>query len=307
MAKKLDIELAEAISEAAEKRLVKAYKQSLKDIRAEVSKIYAQYSTGGVIHWKDMIRNDGQLLNRYETMFQNIMGTLKKNYKPVYNEMQKAVGDTFKEGYYKRAYDIQAGVGKELSFTLSDPNVIKQAVMNPISGLTLKGIAAKDSARIIENISTGITRGLVQGASINEIDKIVKVALGEAANNSQRIVRTEALRAFSLGQLESEKEAEELGIRFIKKWSSTKDGRTRPSHVAMDGVKANKAGMFTLRIGENAGAQAPEPRMFGIASEDIQCRCVTVTDVAGFEDESKIEKKKDFGFKSYSEYREAQE
>jgi len=299
--KKLDINLAEKISSTGEKRIISAYVKSLSDVRAKIEQIYAKYSTNGILKWSDMTKGDGALLSRYQTMYRNIFNTIKTNYRTVAANIDKTFSQTFKEGYYYRSWDIQNQIGKELSFSLIPDKAVQQAAMNPISGLTLKEIQTKDKARVIDGVNQAITRGLVRGASINEMDKLVKEALGTASNNSERIVRTEALRAYSLGNLQSENEARNMGIKLKEIWSTTQDGRARESHIDMNGVEAVN-GMFTLVSGINKGATSPEPRMFGIAAEDIECRCVKVVMVDGFEDPLIIDSLQNFDY-SYQEYR----
>jgi len=301
--KKLDIKLAEKISAEGEKKIVDSYVNSLSDIRKEIERIYSKYSTAGVLKWSDMTRSDGQLLARYQEMYKNIFGIIKSNYKDVAGAIDKTFADTYKEGYYYRSYDIQSQLGKQLSFSMVQEKVINQAAMNPISGLTLNEIQDKDKARVIDQVNQSITRGLIQGASINEMDVMVKEALGIASNNSERIARTEALRAYSLGNLQSENEAKDMGIKLTSVWSTDMDGRERPSHEAMDGIEADEDGIFTLVSGDNKGAQAPEPRMFGIAAEDIQCRCDKVVQVAELQDDSIINGTEDFNYQSYDEYK----
>jgi SPP1 gp7 family putative phage head morphogenesis protein len=306
--KKLDIHLAERISKKGENRIIQSYVKSLADVRAEIEKIYAKYSTNGLLKYSDMTKSDGALLSRYETMYTNIFNTLRTNYRTVAAGIDKTFMQTFKEGYYYRSYDIQNQIGKELSFSLIPDKVIQQAAMNPISGLTLKEIQSKDKARVIDGVNQAITRGLVQGSSINQMDKLVREALGLASNNSERIARTESLRAYSLGQLHSENEAQDMGIKLVKTWLSVHDGRTRDSHQIMNGEQADEDGMFKIPTGyEGEGIKAEEPRMFGVASFDINCRCTSIVEVQGFEDKSMMDGLKDFVYSDYQNYRAAVE
>lgn len=73
----------------------------------------------------------------------------------------------------------------------------------------------------------------------------------------------------------------------------------------MNGVKSKK-GLFTLKSGSNAGATAEAPRLFGIASEDIQCRCNYYEEIDDISD--KLASKPSIGDEivnmTYSEWKE---
>jgi hypothetical protein len=63
--------------------------------------------------------------------------------------------------------------------------------------------------------------------------------------------------------------AKERGADIVKQWDSALDARTRPTHAAIDGQIREIDEPF-----ESEGHMAMHPGGFGIASEDINCRCV---------------------------------
>jgi len=67
-------------------------------------------------------------------------------------------------------------------------------------------------------------------------------------------------------------EARNLGVEFDKVWVATLDGRTRHNHAELDGAKADKDGYFEIN-----GLRTKQPHMFGFASEDVNCRCRTIS------------------------------
>jgi hypothetical protein len=54
-----------------------------------------------------------------------------------------------------------------------------------------------------------------------------------------------------------------------KEWLATQDSTTRDSHRALDGTQVPITGMFHSETGNSASA----PGLFGVAEEDINCRC----------------------------------
>ncbi|WP_392371864.1 phage minor head protein, partial [Streptococcus suis] len=86
------------------------------------------------------------------------------------------------------------------------------------------------------------------------------------------ITRTEAGRVQAVAREKAQAEARSLGIEFDKVWVATLDSRTRHNHAELDGVKADKDGYFEIN-----GLRTKQPHMFGFASEDVNCRCRTIS------------------------------
>lgn len=71
--------------------------------------------------------------------------------------------------------------------------------------------------------------------------------------------------------MEAVKELEERGYTVTKSWLYTYEAKVpRPSHLASDGMTADDEGYFIID-----GYKTKGPGLFGIASEDINCRCDT--------------------------------
>ena len=91
------------------------------------------------------------------------------------------------------------------------------------------------------------------------------------------IARTESGRVTSVTRQQSQQHAKELGIKAKKKWISTLDGDTRNTHRQLDGQIREIDEYF-----EVGGLKTLQPHMFGIASEDCNCRCRTVNVIKGY-------------------------
>jgi hypothetical protein len=93
-----------------------------------------------------------------------------------------------------------------------------------------------------------------------------------------RITRTEAGRINSLATQKGYEEAQAKGIKLQKQWAATWDMKVRTDHRILDGQKVDVDGYF-----EVYGMKAKMPHTFGIAGEDVNCRCTTysiVDDIA---------------------------
>ena len=89
---------------------------------------------------------------------------------------------------------------------------------------------------------------------------------------AMRIVRTEANRAINRGFQDVTEEAAELlsdsEYVEVKEWCSMEDESVRDTHRHLNGKKIHALDVF-----HSGGASADCPGAFGVAGEDINCRC----------------------------------
>ena len=127
--------------------------------------------------------------------------------------------------------------------------------------------------------------GIVQGQSYSDVAKGIKERFDITASKAETIARTESHRAREMGNMAATIEAAEMGINMMRRWLATLDGRTRDTHGAMDGQEIevyDDNGEFAF-FESPEGGSALYPGGFGIASEDINCRCSTIDIVKGYE------------------------
>jgi hypothetical protein len=97
--------------------------------------------------------------------------------------------------------------------------------------------------------------------------KLRERVTGVAKERAVVIVRTELVAAANQGSLLG---AQATGLRLEKFWISTKDGRTRPTHSAIDGIGAPlQDGMFSVG---GAPARYPADPILPVG-ERANCRC----------------------------------
>lgn len=85
-----------------------------------------------------------------------------------------------------------------------------------------------------------------------------------------RIARTEGHRVFVVGQEDGARQAAETSQQDIRKvWVSRLDNRVRNTHKGLEGTALPLGEWF---VTENGRAQRPGE--FGIAEEDVNCRCI---------------------------------
>lgn len=125
-----------------------------------------------------------------------------------------------------------------------------------------------------------IARAIEEGKPLSDsqIEKMVaRYRAGALRYRAETIARTEALRSVHEGSAEMYRQAVEDGTlqadQLTREWNTKIDERRRPSHAKMHGQKRIVGEMFE----SGAGHRTLNPGAFGVASEDIDCRCVVST------------------------------
>lgn len=126
-----------------------------------------------------------------------------------------------------------------------------------------------DSISSIRTEILGITKD--SGVDFNKLLDIVKEKIKSFSNRNERIYNNELNRAFNIRDVNRYKELDKLNIKYSKTWLSTLDYKTRDDHIKLDNQKADKDGYFKVN-----GYKTLAPKLFGVAKEDINCRCTTL-------------------------------
>lgn len=127
----------------------------------------------------------------------------------------------------------------------------------------------------VHNINAQVTQGIVQGEAPDKVaERLHNVTrMNEVA--SIRTARTMMIGSRNAGYLQSLKNAEEWGVNLRKVWFCRHDGKTRDSHLALDGVDAATDEAFPNEC------QFPgDPN--GPAAEIYNCRCRMESKLLGF-------------------------
>jgi HK97 family phage portal protein len=165
-----------------------------------------------------------------------------------------------------------AGVGKASSqlgvgISLTMPPPLVEANVHLISIYVLNEHS--------NQAATIFAHALEEGWSNDEIANALLERFGEPLNfgRAHRIARTETTRHVNLGQVESYKAKGIQQKRWIAQGHLSNEG-SRDSHAALDNKVVGVNEPFILPNGvPNAGAQAQQPGGFGIAAQDINCKC----------------------------------
>ena len=286
----------EAYIALQERKLLALYRESLKEVQRDLSRMYEKFGEGVTLadmRKKTSVRRNGKdyRITRLEALQFQIKEQITELTKGARKVTTSTIKDVFEENYNITGYAFESGLNVKTSFQALNPAVIRASLDNPAIAVQWPA-RMKGHAEVLNNrISQSITKGLIQGTGFDktarQFRKQMRDEIGDNfekyAGQVNTIVRTESLRAQSVGRLlgmeKTAKSAERLGIKQEKAWVSVRDERTRRTprdsadHVRMNGKVANEEGLFELIPSGTTTA----PRMSGIAKQDINCRCDIIT------------------------------
>ena len=269
----------------AEKEIRKIYKDMLKELNSFLGNIYATYSEDDMLDYTMLAKAgmDARFLEEVEQRISGISPQVAKQIQETVEQTYEACYDGMRNAVVKAAGNRALLQEAFASVTGVTPEVIRQAVNNPISGLTLKDTLEKHRKDIIYDIKKNIGVGLTNGDRFSTMAKRIAESVDGDYNKAIRIVRTETHRVRESGFNDAATEVNNAlkngksGYVMAKTWHTMQDERVRPqkqkrktyNHVKMDGVTIPQDELFTLP----SGATCTHPSRTGVAGEDINCRC----------------------------------
>ncbi|MCO4347507.1 phage head morphogenesis protein [Staphylococcus agnetis] len=192
-----------------------------------------------------------------------------------YNQVAKAIKETqhnaYIEKYMMSLYLYEMASQSSMEFDVPTASVINAAIEQPIEFIRLVPTLQKHRNEVLKRIRIHITQGIMSGEGYSKIAKALRDDLGMAKAQSLRVARTEAGRAMSQAGLDSAVVVKDNGFKMKKRWSATKDTRTRDTHRHLDGQSVDIGDNF-----KSSGCVGQAPHLFvGVASakENINCRC----------------------------------
>ncbi len=257
-----------------ERELGKSYKAALAEIKNRIALMYEKY--GDSVTYSDMVS-----YNRLTNLELEIAYQINELKKTNIKTTASALKDIYSQRYYGSAYAFETSIGTRLGFGQLNPDVVKAALINPLDRIKWSDRMKANADNYTAQIRSSLSQGLLKGDGYSKIAKDVTDKTSIDAVKALRIIRTEGHRvqnAASLIATDKAKSAvEDLGIEMTKVWVATLDGRTRDDHRHMDGQEADENGLFHFP----SGGTTEGPGLSGIAEEDINCRCTTITKLKG--------------------------
>lgn len=269
----------------AEKEIRKIYKELLKELNGFLGNIYATYSEDDMLNYADLAKAgmDARFLEEVEQRINSISPKVSKEIQETVQQTYEACYDGMRNAVVKAAGNRELLQQAFATVQACTPEVIRAAVNNPVSGLTLKDTLEKHRKEIIYDIKKNIGVGLTNGDRFSTMAGRISESLDGDYKKAVRIVRTEAHRVRETGFNDAATAIDDTlkkgtsGYVMAKTWKTMQDERVRPlkqkrkkyNHVKMDGVTIPQNELFKLP----SGATCKAPSQTGVAGEDINCRC----------------------------------
>lgn len=296
-----------------EKEVNKIYKELLTDLNSFLGNEYAAYSDGNGILSVAVLQEKA----RYAKFLQEVDKHLNSITPQVSKTIRTTVEDTYNAVYTGMVDAVTKSVdNEELKEKLKGlslrPEVMKNAIENPISGLTLPDTLEKHRKEVIYNIKQQINIGLMTGERYDTMAKNVKKVIsgdngtGGSYGKAMNIVRTESHRVQESGFMDSAEDVskglEGSGLVYVAIWRTRGDKKVRPSyrihtpkgwktkiakttanHQKMEGKIAKVGDKFELE----PGVFAKCPGSSGTARNDCNCRCYLEYELMTYEEFAK--------------------
>ncbi|MEK4030806.1 phage minor head protein [Pseudobacillus sp. FSL P4-0506] len=240
----------------------------------QVYKTYRSYAKDGILSNREMNQR-----NRKKKFFQSISTTLASHYSQVKElVLNKALGG-FKHAYGRYMEEYSKVVGWELGRELAEKTIQEQMK----KGYPLNKTMTYNRRKTLKQLRRSFQEGWKKGETQDQLMKRVEEVIGSDKKRIKNIVKHETGRMQSLAQIKTIEKAKKKGVRIQTQWCALRDARTRPSHRYLHGQKSDEEGYFYV-----AGARARAPRLFGMPSEDCNCRCylkiISISDSVDFDD-----------------------
>lgn len=204
-----------------------------------------------------------------------------------YDTIKEYLDDSYTKGFTGTMYDLH-GQGIPLILPIDQTQVVDALTMKTKLSKPLYQRLGVDIDSLKKIVNSEISRGIATGRTWAEIAQVIARRKNINLYRAARIARTEGHRVQQTATFDAMKKAKGKGADLVKQWDATLDDRTRSDHALLDGQIREVDEPF-----EVSGYQAMMPGQFGIASEDIHCRCVALQRARWALDDEELQTLKD--------------
>lgn len=257
-------------------RLKTAYKGAIQEAKEKLAYLATKEQTQSVIYQKQYQES---LLTQLETVY-------NKMNKNMYQDIDSYLKDCYEDSFLSTMYGLHKQ-GIPLIFPIQQEEATRMAGRTG-DGIKLSDKLYQNTGKTARTARDVITRGLASGASYADIARNLERASETTLNQAYRIARTEGHRVQNEVNFNTLRKAKDSGADVVKQWDSTLDSRTRPHHAQLDGQIREIDEPF-----EVAGRSVLYPGGFGVASEDINCRCAVLQRAKWALDKDELQTMKD--------------
>lgn len=258
-------------------RIEQVYKKALEEIDNKIMALKSKEQIQSVIYQ-----------TKYQEQLKNqIQATYDKLSKTWYNTIDEYLKNCYEDSFYSTMYALhQEGIPIVIPFNQKE---VAQASAQDSYHLsdTLSDKLYSNTFDVARKTVGQISKGMAMNESYATIATNIANRASISVNNALRITRTEGHRITNEVKMKTIAKVQDEGADVVKQWDSTIDRRTRPTHVELDGQLREIDQPFKI---PSTGATAMYPGGFGIAKEDINCRCALLQRARWALDKSEVEK-----------------
>ena len=201
------------------KRLAALYEDSRDKLLLELTKYRVSITKGGIVRKS----KEERLVRFIREINQEITKLTGKTSRAIRGDFIK----TFESTYYLEAYAVEKSINTQLnlgaSYSLNLPELQTKQVLaafdKRIGGLITTDRINRAKTTLQYLVQDAVAQNIIEGQSVSALNKNLKLidnAMDAGFKNTQRIARTELLKAYSLGQDEMRVEAEKSGVDMVE-------------------------------------------------------------------------------------------
>ena len=285
--------ISEHREKLTEKKIRSIYQTLVKEINSFVAESYSKYADDDGRLYLSYLDAKNKRAKFLQEIVENVSGISPKLKK----EIETLIDDTYSKSYKAMSESLKkANTTAEIEEVSKDidvnPNVLKQAVNNNISKLTLEPVLQKHRAEIIYQIQQELNMGLMLGDRYEKMASRISERCNVSYSKAMNITRTETHRNIESGFLDAGEHIQDgldgSDLIYAATWRNMGDERVRPqvrrktkkgwkttlsrngaNHIKMEGQTVKVGDFFDL----GNGVKAKAPGKSGVAAHDCNCRC----------------------------------
>lgn len=178
----------------------------------------------------DALSTNSQL-SRLEALLGQIDMKLNELFEQGVAQMKAEFGEAFREGYYKKIYDLQSRAGFVNEIARISEDMVEKVLTYPWSGAMFSDRLWQNKQALLFHLRETITQGVMQGKSIAAMSKELSAKMGQSYKAAERLIRTETSHFHG----EADKAAYEAAGIEEYEYVATLDARTCAVCGALDG------------------------------------------------------------------------
>ena len=152
------------------------------------------------------------------------------------SDMTNLLKETYIDTYYRNIYEIEKTVGIHTTFSKFNENQIETIIKKPWLGENFSSRIWNDKAKLLNELETNLTQGMIMGKSMTQIADTISKRMGVSFGRAKTLVNTEMAFISEQATLKGYKET---GVQYYKLFVSL-DMRTSDICRDIDARLGNK-------------------------------------------------------------------